>query len=136
MSKYAKIALLTLAAVLLLGFTITTNAAPPWLEDREQLIVSAPLWGDYSTCMVTNTTDSTIDVIFTIIDHGGGIWDSIALSVHPGYYPREFDYEAPPAIHLHMCKVSWLGQPGDIRASYCRYSDASFTYDAACVELH
>jgi len=133
MSKFAKITLLALAAFLVLGFLITANAAPPWLEDREQSLVSAPLWGNFSTCNVTNISDRTIQVTFTVTDTGGREESDGPYPLSPGGMgAAPFNLEGS----VHICEISWLGQPGDVRAAYCRYSDVSHTYDPACIELY
>jgi len=116
MSKYAKIALLAQAAFLVLGFSVTANAAPPWLTDQEQVIYSAPLAGKYAECMVTNTTDRTIEVSFEFADSGGGTWPSGSFFLVPGF-PGVTPFLSLSHVFVHFCKVSWLGQPGEIRAS-------------------
>ena len=63
MSKFAKFALLTLAAFLLIGFSITAVAAKP---DKNHTLTGAPLFGNGIYCAVANMTEEAIAVNWDI----------------------------------------------------------------------
>ena len=133
MSKYAKFTLLTLAAFLVLGFSITVNAAPPWLEDNKpQMMKSAPLSGTSFYCHGTNQTDSTISVTWEFVEKNG---DSVPLTgpIDPG---NTSTLQWGPGSKIVHCVISWEGQPSDFRASFCAFGGATnYTQPAICLEL-
>jgi len=128
MSKFAKITLLTLAAFLLLGFSITVNAAKP---AQGQEMMSAPIeHNGFFTCMATNLSDRQIDVTFRYIGQDGFNYGKGCTSCNQ-FLPVTIDSGdtghtswVPPGsfpgnINAAHCVINWEGKPNDVRASFC-----------------
>ena len=117
MSKFAKFALLTLAAFFVLGFSITATAAKP---DKDQTLTGAPLFGDGVYCVVANTTEEAIAVHWDIylsdgskvVDVGWTV-DAHTILGTGGTYTAAY------------CVVSWSGQKGDLRGTFCAEQSTS-----------
>ena len=133
MFKYAKIMLLALAAFLLLGFTITANAAKP---DKPQLITSAPIIGHAFTCQFINQTDHEIHLsgVISIQDHDPVLFDPVG-DISGGVM---FKFSTSPDTQwkLANCALTWNGAPGDFKASICAYTYWDAVSDLLdCLEL-
>ena len=130
MSRFAKITLLTLAAFLLLGFTLTVNAKPP--VDKERLINSGPIYGEFPICMVTNTTDSAvyvdIEMTWSLVKDmtSGGVSTPTGLKSDPSgeiEVPANgvaIHYSFPTDLAILYCTIGWDGRPGEIRGTLCQ----------------
>ena len=129
MSKFAKITLLALAAFLLLGFSFTVSAKPPFL-DKEQLINSGPIYGQFPICMVTNTTDSAVyvDIEMTwslVKDMVSGASTPTGLISDPSgeiEVPANgvaIHYSFPTEMAILYCTIGWEGSRGEIRGTLC-----------------
>jgi len=129
MSKFANFALLTLVAFLLLGFTLTLNAKPPL--DKERLINSGPIYGQFPICMVTNTTDSAVyvDIEMTwslVSTMGSGASTPAGLISHPSgeiEVPANgvaIHFSYPSEMAILYCTIGWVGRPGEIRGTLCQ----------------
>ena len=132
MYKYAKFTLLTLAAFLLLGFSVMVNAEPPWLADKEQVIISAPLLGTNFHCLPFNMSNSPIQFTTHFIDLNG-VDHSFSETIAPGETWWD-QWDNKLVLTIVHCEISWTGQPGDFKASFCSIDVASYT-DAVCFEL-
>jgi hypothetical protein len=130
MSKFAKYALLAPAAFLVLGFSITASAGNPWLADKEQLINSGPIYGQFPICMVTNTTDSAVyvDIEMTwslVSTMVSGASTPAGLNSHPSgeiEVPANgvaIHYAFPNELAILYCTIGWDGRPGEIRGTLC-----------------
>jgi len=115
MSKFVKIALLALAAFLVLGFSVTANAGKP---DKQQMIMSSPIYGELHYCSMVWLNPDTPDLErkATITLHG---WASTLV-----WTDFVFLYDFPFAFNTFdnystYCKIEWVGQPSDIRATLC-----------------
>jgi hypothetical protein len=130
MSKKANITLLTLAAFLLLGFSIAANAAPPWLADKPQFIASAPLMSWAYRCAVTNHADVDVEYELDVLDHMGESIlqppeDPVTTTIAAGRTLFVGGFTAEEDAGLRYCTVRWVGQSGDLRASFCTWQDAT-----------
>lgn len=114
MSKLTKSALLLLAAILFLGFAVSTSAAPP---ARDRVAVSPPLTGNYLGCNFLNASGGDLDItvrlfngysgLFVVgveyFDVASGTGDGIGSSAAPFAY----------------CKVEWSGAEDDVIVVFC-----------------
>ena len=131
MFKYAKITLLTLVAFLLLGFTITANASPPWLGDKDQMIMSSPLLGYFSSCTVVWLNDDP-GAISVVDVHFQGKENSNSFNNYPMPYNDPIAFIGGNLV-TGYCTVKWFGQPSDVRATFCQWDTANDIN--GCVEL-
>ena len=140
MFKYAKITLLILAAFLVLGFSITVNAAKP---PSEQIINSGPIYGYSTNCMASNTTDRPIeiavDTTYALIQ-GSGVYKhnqtTWTLTANGGMHLNiAFDVSGQIIAH---CNIRWIGHPGEVRATMCGYGDpdVGFAPLRGCSDLY
>ena len=113
MSKFAKFALLTLAAFLLIGFSITAVAAKP---DKNHTLAGAPLFGNGIYCAVANMTEEAIAVNWDIyLSDGSKVLDD-TYTVDAHAIGAAGDSIPPTAAY---CVVSWHGQKGDLLGTFC-----------------
>ena len=117
MSKFAKFALLTLAAFFVLGFSITATAAKP---DKNHTLTSAPLFGDGVYCVVANTTEEAIDVHWDIYFADG------SKVVNAEYTVEAHTISGTGGAYVAAyCVVSWYGQKDDVRGTFCSEKSTS-----------
>ncbi len=129
MSTQSKSALLTLVAFFVIGFAIIADAKPAKL----QTLLSSPIIGDSAWCLVYNTTDVGIDVHLVMFDNG-----SEFVNVTPFVPAKSFILTGDPLGSTSACRVSWEGQPEDIRATICArlYIDGDWNkLTQTCLEL-
>jgi hypothetical protein len=132
MSRFTKLALLTLAAILVLGFSISVNAGRP---DGLQTLTSAPLWGDGGVCTVANLSDRDIEVTWEIWLPDG---TQVALAGNATETVEAYKQSANGGSTFGTstyCRVTWQGTPDDLRASYCTERD-TVIYRQNCLEMH
>ena len=127
MSRFTKFTLLTLAAFLVLGFSITANAAKP---DKLQVMRSAAVTGYYHICNATNVSGRNIEVTFKIYHHTG-TFQTQSDEVLAGY---TLSYPVADSA-TSRCELSWWGQPDEFIASYCNYFGADPADTTVCFEL-
>jgi hypothetical protein len=129
MSRFTKSALLLLAGFIFLGFSITVNAKPPFL-DKEQLINSGPIYGQFPICMVTNTTDSAVyvdmEITWSLVSTmSGGVSTPTGLNSNPSgeiEVPANgvaLHFAFPTDESIGYCTIGWEGGPGEIRGTFC-----------------
>ena len=112
MSKFTKITLLALAAFLVLGFSITANAAKP---DKNHTLTGAPLFGNGVYCAVANMTEEAIAVNWDIyLSDGSKVLDD-GYTVDAHAIGGNGTAIPPTAAY---CVVSWYGQKG-LRGTFC-----------------
>ena len=129
MSKQSKSALLTLVAFFVIGFAITADAK----RAKLQTLLSSPIIGDSAWCLVYNTTDVGIDVHLVMFDNG-----SEFVNVTDFVPAKSFIRNGDPLGSVSACRVSWEGQPEDIRATICAelYIDGDWNkLTETCLEL-
>jgi hypothetical protein len=126
MTRFTKTVLL-IAVALLLGFSISASAAK---SDKEQLLVSPPLWGIAFMCHANNLSDADLEITLAYVGNSG-FYDELKRTIKVG----EIFYFEMPATGPLYCTVKWEGQPGDVRASFCSYSAGDYASDAACFEI-
>lgn len=135
MSKKVNLALLTLAAFLVLGFSLTVNAEKP-KPDKLQTLTSAPLWGDELYCNALNMTAQDIDLHAEIILSDGV---TKIVDVNETVSPKVVFTRGYISNTAGYCVVSWWGQKSDFRASFCgvTINDNSLTYATSwdCIEV-
>jgi len=126
MSRFAKFALLTLAAFFIVGSSIATADPKP---DKAYTLTSVPVWGDGVTCVVANTTEGPI-VVNMDVYRGDGVMvvDNYTwtLDAHMS------NGNGGETGTLSYCVISWEGQKGDLTASICSLWD---TQPPACVAM-
>jgi len=132
MFKFARITLLALAAFFVLGFSITANAEPPWLADKEQMMKSAPLKGVSFRCMANNQTDSTIEVTWHFVEKEGTFEPHSPSDIDAGHTVTANWGSELKTIH---CAISWVGRASDFRATFCAYETTARTRTTGCLEL-
>lgn len=131
MSKKLYITLLILVSFLVLGFSITANAAKP---NSEQYLVSAPLYAGGFLCSASNLTDSDRNVTFTFFYDGYTPESFTPPPISPGSSRHAIG--VPPSIATTYCIVEWFGKPGDVKASICGYFGLDLTQIFSCLELN
>jgi hypothetical protein len=135
MAIKVRIGLLILAAVLLSVFSISASAKPQISDDQPLTIASAPLDSLGYRCAITNVSDTTLDVEIAVVDHMGDVVDTIyplTATMDPG---RIYFSGGTMSPHeWRRCTVSWVGQPGDLRASFCAWQDG-LAVDIVCLDL-
>ena len=130
MSKQSKSALLTLVAFFVIGFAITADAKPAKL----QTLLSSPIIGNSAWCLVYNTTDVGIDVHLVMFDNGSE-FVNVTYFAPAKSFIRTGD---PLGSGASACRVSWEGQPEDLRATICAelYIDGDWNkLTQTCLEL-
>jgi hypothetical protein len=110
-----------------MGLSITVNAAKPI---REQTIKSAPLAGAFHECLAMNDTQDNL-VVSMSFHH---LRTLIAIQIE--LFPEETLDLPQKGGGDRYCVVSWVGQPDDVRASYCTWEDEAKTVNKACIELY
>ena len=132
MSKFAKITLLTLAAFLVLGFSITAYAAKP---DKPQVISSAPLHGSSFWCTALNLTDHDVEITINMIGFTGA--PNSTTTTRAGGRSVTWggggNFTIPDNVY---CTVEWVGAPTDIRGSLCSFGTAAHSDGTGCLELY
>jgi hypothetical protein len=129
MSKFAKITLLTLAAFLVLGFSIAANAAKP---EFNQVLRSAPIPGlSGFSCAATNLSDSEIEINIVITSSTGFVETNEYVDVDAGLTEQE-RADGPGTFR---CTINWTGNPNDFVASFCSYENAGAIQGIVCLEL-
>ena len=114
MFKYAKITLLALAAFLVLGFSITVNAAKP---DRQHEMTTPPLRGILITCNASNLTAEPLEVYFDLPNQDGDITQG--LSTIPAGSVGGWTQSNSQMYSWTYCTLSWYGQKDDVKGTIC-----------------
>ena len=124
------ITLLSLAAFLLLVFSVTANAEPPFARDKDQRVVAPALRGEYHVCHVVNqSTRSIEDLLIEICSFDGNCFPSPLIFL----LPNEATGLGTELSHgLSYCVVTWFGQRDDLVISHC-VRDAIYSGPHACV---
>lgn len=140
MFRKISITLLTLVAFFVFGFSVTANAKPPFLEDSPQMVVSPILWGAHFTCNVSNISDIDLELDIQYIRRDG--LEGIALFSIPvvpleatGTNFNYMDQQQTPIVEAFYCKVSWVGQPTDVTASFCVNNSGAFQDVGSCLKF-
>jgi len=118
-----------LAAFLFMGLSITANAAKV-KPIREHTIKSAPLDGAYHECSAVNDTQENL--VINISFHNRGLVSVNQVEM----WPEETLTHQDSNDNRQFCVVSWVGLPGDVRASYCTWQEELKTGNKVCLELY
>ena len=128
MSRITKIVLLTMAAFLVLGFSVTAYADKP---DKPQVMRSAAIPGYWHNCNATNIADREIFVTWKLLSESGFEQDDKTEWIPAG--------ETYSLVRItgtfSRCVISWVGQPGEIRGSFCSYYANNPANIGACLDL-
>ena len=114
MFKYAKFTLLILVAFLLLGFSITANAAKP---DKDHVLTTPPVRGVLVTCNASNLTEVDLDVYFDLPNQDGDFkegWSTIPAGEVVGWTQHN-----NMMTSWTYCTLSWHGQKDDVEGTIC-----------------
>jgi len=108
-----------LVAIISVFFSITANAAKPI---SNHMIVSPALKGGGFSCIVTNLTANTLPIIIERTRYDASV--SVATHFEPSAW-RAIDlfWSGVDINDMYYCSVTWAGQPGDVKATFCRYDD-------------
>jgi hypothetical protein len=123
--KKLLVVLSALTATLLLGLSITANAAKP-IPIEEQTATSGVLFYNAFYCALINVSDRAIDATITAypLNVAGGSSvspNAVSATVASGAYllgGHGSTWGLTNADFVY-CEIEWVGQPDDIRATFC-----------------
>lgn len=129
MFRMTRFLLLTMVAILVLGFSVTANA----VKDKPQIIRSGAIAGYYHICHATNIADRDIYVTWKIFRETGYQQADKVEWVAPG---ETYSLNMITAS-FSRCEISWEGEPGEIRGTVCTYfAENQAANIGACLDLY
>ena len=128
MSKFAKFTLLALAAFLLLGFSITANAAKP---DKQHVLTTPPMRGVLITCNASNLTAEPLEVYFDLPNQDGD--SKQGLSIIPAGAVVGWTQSNNQWTSWTYCTLSWFGQKDDVKGTICLHEPVAPFLPYSCL---
>ena len=118
MLKIFKTLLASGLALFVFGFFAVTHAAKP---PQEQIVTSAPLLGHSHTCTLINVSGHAYDATISIVafNHDPGTYEYFVPI--GGYAAHGYSYQND--LDWAFCEITWLGEKGDFKASFCSFEN-------------